>query len=153
MQEPGPPPHPQAAQDAENLKLLVIFHYVLGGITGIMGCFPIIHVVLGAIMVSGGFSHAGAPGSAPPEAFGWFFIVIGGLICLVAWTLAAMMILSGKWLSERKNWTFCFVIACISCLSVPLGTVLGVFTILVLQRPSVKALFEEKLPPAGYLKT
>jgi hypothetical protein len=33
--------------------------------------------------------------------------------------------------------------ACVACLSVPLGTVLGVFTIIVLMRPSVKALFAE----------
>jgi hypothetical protein len=39
------------------------------------------------------------------------------------------------------------VIAAISCLLVPLGTVLGIFTILVLVRPSVKERFG--VAPAG----
>lgn len=46
--------------------------------------------------------------------------------------------------------TFVFVMACVQCANVPFGTALGVFTILVLQRPSVKALFEG-LPPVGHL--
>jgi hypothetical protein len=32
--------------------------------------------------------------------------------------------------------------ACIICLSIPFGTVLGVFTIIVLNRPTVKARFD-----------
>lgn len=141
MQVSLPPPNPQAMQDAENLKLLAIFHYLLGGLTALIGCFPIIHVVFGAVVVSGSLSHMGSAGGAPPPAFGWLFIVVGALCCLLAWIFAALMIVSGKRLSERKGWTFCFVIACICCLSVPMGPVLGVFTILVLLRPSVKALF------------
>jgi hypothetical protein len=45
-------------------------------------------------------------------------------------------------LSERRNPTFIMVIAAIQCLNMPLGTALGVFTIVVLQRASVKRLFE-----------
>ena len=37
-----------------------------------------------------------------------------------------------------------FVVACILCLNVPIGTALGVFTILVLVRPTVKDLFAGK---------
>jgi hypothetical protein len=45
-------------------------------------------------------------------------------------------------LRERKNRTFSFVVACVNCIHVPLGTVLGVFTIVVLSRESVKRLYE-----------
>ena len=38
------------------------------------------------------------------------------------------------------------VIAGISCLFVPYGTILGVFTFIVLQRSSVEKLFEQSLP-------
>ena len=51
---------------------------------------------------------------------------------------------SGLAESRRKHYTFCFVMACVECLSVPFGTVLGVFTILVLNRASVKELFNPK---------
>ena len=35
------------------------------------------------------------------------------------------------------------------CLFMPFGTVLGVFTIIVLMRPSVKPLFDQAAGPAG----
>lgn len=150
MYESGPPPHPQAIQDADHLKLLAIFHYVLAGITALMGCIPIIHVVLGAMMVSGKFPGGAPSSSAPPAEVGWFFIVIGSAVILLAWAFAACLVMAGRWISARRNWTFCFVMACISCINMPLGTALGVFTILVLQRPSVKPLFGRPAP-GGYL--
>ena len=62
----------------------------------------------------------------------------------------AALTLTGRWLAARRNWTFCFVVACLSCMNVPLGTILGVFTILVLQRPGMKGVFGLPLP-GGYL--
>ena len=42
---------------------------------------------------------------------------------------------------------FHYVVAGIECIFMPFGTVLGVLTLLVLMRPSVKALFDE--PPSS----
>lgn len=151
MQAPGPPPHPQAFQDAEHLRLLSIFHYVLAGITALLGCIFIIHVLMGIVMLSKGFPGGGATPPPPKEA-GWLFLVGGSFAILLSWAFAFAIFLAGRWLGERKNWTYCFVIACISCISFPLGTALGVFTILVLQRPSVKGLFGRPVP-GGYLNS
>ena len=41
----------------------------------------------------------------------------------------------------------CIVMAALACLSMPFGTVLGVFTIIVLARPSVQALFSRPVAP------
>jgi hypothetical protein len=49
---------------------------------------------------------------------------------------------AGRSLARRKRYLFCLIVAgtmCVMCN--PLGTVLGVFTIVVLLRPSVKELF------------
>ncbi len=43
---------------------------------------------------------------------------------------------------------FCLVMACVACLFMPFGTVLGVFTIIVLARPSVQTLFSRPAVPA-----
>lgn len=154
MDIPGPPPHPQAVQDTEHLKLLAIFHYVLGGITMIFGSIPIIHVVIGIMMVSGRIpmGKPSGPASMSPDQFGWLFILMGGGFIVVAWTFAILLIYAGRCLSARQKRMFCFVIGCLSCAQFPLGTALGVFTILVLQRPSVKELFDRPLP-GGYLNT
>jgi hypothetical protein len=83
----------------------------------------------------------GGAGGPPPE-IGWIFIVGGGVFSLVVWSMAACTLFAAYNLSKKQRYLFCFVIACISCASVPLGTILGVFTIVVLARPGVKELFD-----------
>jgi len=73
-------------------------------------------------------------------AFAAFFIVAG-------WTFAAMVAFAGRSLQTRQRYTFCLVMAGIECIFMPVGTVLGVFTIIVLVRDSVKELFG--MPVAG----
>lgn len=143
MQAVPPLPNYQAFEDANHLRYLAIAHYVMGGITGLFACIPLIHVTVGGMMISGHFpvTPPTAPGEPDIQMFGWLFVVMGGLFVLLGWTFAILLFLTGRWLSARKNHTFCFVIACLQCISVPLGTILGVFTILVLSRPSVKSLF------------
>ena len=53
----------------------------------------------------------------------------------------------GNRLKNHTNYTYCLVVDAIACTFVPFGTVLGVFTIIVLVRPSVKALFGIQSPP------
>jgi hypothetical protein len=127
-------------EDREHLRLLSIFHYILGALFGLFGCIPIIHLSLGLAIVSGATSGPG--GAGPPPAVGWIFIAVGGGIMLMLWTLAGCLLFAGRCLAVQKAYTFCFVVACLSCLQMPLGTLLGVFTIIVLVRPSVKARFE-----------
>jgi len=151
-QPPVLPPSFEDFRDAENLRHLAIGHYVLGGLTALMSCIPIIHVAIGAAIV-GGKMPMGSGHEMPPDGrfFGWIFIAFGSLFILMGFTIAALMILTGRWLSARKNKTFCFIIACIECINMPLGTILGVFTLVVLQKPSVAALFNksEQWPWAG----
>ena len=57
-------------------------------------------------------------------------------------TLAVCIAVAGRYLSQRRRYLFCLVTACVMAgLSMPFGTILGVFTIIVLMRPSVTAAF------------
>jgi hypothetical protein len=135
------------ARDADHLRLLSIFHYVYGGITALFSCVFIIHIVIGVMMVSGKVPFPNGPGSpnssAPPAEIGWVFIGMGSAIILIGWTLAALTIVSGRCIARRKARTFSLVIAGVNCLSVPLGTTLGVFTFIVLLRDSVAPLYAQ----------
>jgi len=122
-------------KDEEHLRLLSIFHYVVGGIAGFFACFPVIHLIMGIAMLTGSFK------GGPPPVIGLLFIMMALVIMTLGWTLAICLIVSGRYLARRKHYKFCFAIACVSCLLMPHGTVLGVFTIIVLMRPSVKELF------------
>jgi hypothetical protein len=122
-----------------------IFYYGGGGISALFACIPIIHVVLGLVFMFA--PQVFGPGSNRPPAFiGFLLVMLGGFLILFDWTSAILALITGRWIARRKHYTFCFVVACVQCLSVPFGTVLGVFTILVLNRPSVKELFAPRVP-------
>jgi len=86
------------------------------------------------------------PGAEPGERFaplfaGCFLAGMGGLFLVFAVAYALALFLAARFLAERRRHTFCVVVAAISCTFTPLGTVLGVFTLIVLFRPSVRVLF------------
>lgn len=133
-------------QDLEHLRLLSIFHYVLAGITALCACFPIIHLVIGIVLLTHPEFLEGPRGNGPPpELFGLMFTIIPGLMIFCGWSLAVCIFFAGRYLSRHRNYMFCMVIAGLTCLFMPFGTVLGVFTIIVLARPSVRALFENTM--------
>ncbi|UCC95765.1 MAG: hypothetical protein JSW40_03185 [Candidatus Omnitrophota bacterium] len=131
-----------AEKDREHLRMLSIFHYVLGAFAVLFTSPFIIHIVIGIIMLISPESMAGKDSANPPPPFvGWMFTVMGGVAVLGGWTLAVCLVCAGRFLVRQKHYLFCLIIAGLSCLCAPLGTVLGVFTIIVLLRPSVKELF------------
>jgi len=71
-----------------------------------------------------------------------FFVVAGSCAVAVGWTMAALLFVAGRRLAAYRSWTFCLVVAALSCMFSPFGTILGVFTIFVLCRQSVRELFE-----------
>lgn len=127
-------------EDIEYLRLLSIFHYVVGGLAALFACFPIIYIAVGvlALYVPGSMD---AEGEALPALFGWIFIVFGGALILVGWAFAVFSIVAGRYLARQAHYLFCMVMAAIECIFIPFGTVLGIFTILVLSKPSVKKMF------------
>ena len=130
--------------DEEHLRLLTIFHFVCAGMAALLAGMPIIHLVIGLVILLApdAFGHGS---NQPPRVFGLVLVIIAGVFILLGWTFAALLAWAGRNLGRRKHYTFCFVMACVACLFMPFGTVLGVFTIIVLLRPAVKLLFE---PPA-----
>jgi hypothetical protein len=133
---------PGSTQDDEHLKLLAIFHYVMGALSFLGAVIGVIYMFAGFFV----FRHAAASGpSTPPVEMGWIFAFIGGVIALLSVALGVCLIIAGRSLTARRNRTFCMVVAGINCLNVPLGTLLGVFTFIVLLRPSVAAQFDRPL--------
>jgi hypothetical protein len=127
-------------QDEQYLKLLSIFHYIVAGLTALFSCFLFIHIAIGIAMLCGAFEGK----DAPPRFLGLFFIVFPSMFIMAAWILAGLMIATGVKLKHRSSYTFCIVIAAIECILIPFGTVLGVFTIVVLMKESIKQLFETR---------
>ena len=126
-------------EDQRHLDLLSVFHYVVAGLAGCVGLFPIIHLIVGVMVLAGAIHDEN--GQAPPVLIGAMFVVMPLAFMAVSWSLAIALLLGGRRLKGRRSYQFCFVLAAVECIFMPFGTVLGVFTIVVLSRPSVKEAF------------
>jgi hypothetical protein len=136
-------------QDAEHLRLLAIFHYTVAGLAALFSVFPLLYTTIGAIFISVARHSTPKPGEdLPPEFLGWIFVGVGSFLFLVGIAMAICILIAGRCLSRRRCYSFALVMACIECLFVPFGTILGVFTIVALSRESVKALFSGAQTPA-----
>ena len=124
-------------QDLEHLKLLSIFHYVAAGMAALFACIPFIHLFMGLGLATGAFPDT----NSDARVMGWVMMAIAALIIFLGWCFAALVAFAGRSIARRKRYTFCLVMAGVECLFMPVGTVLGVFTIIVLVRDSVKELF------------
>ena len=117
-----------------------VFHYVVAGLAFLFSLFPVIHLILGITLVAGVFGDG--QGEQPPEFVVWIFIGIALFAILMGLSFATSVLMAGRFLAQRRHYTFCLVVAALSCMFMPFGTVLGVFTIIVLVRDPVKRLFE-----------
>jgi hypothetical protein len=128
--------------DEEQLQLLAIFHYVVAGLAALFSFFPLLYTTVGAIFIFAARHGTAKPGEdLPPEFLGWIFAVLGSLLFLIGIAMAICILIAGRSLALRKRYLFVLVMACVECLFIPFGTILGVFTIVVLSRESVRGLF------------
>jgi hypothetical protein len=134
-------------QDEEHLKLLSILYYVWAGLTAFGACFGGIYAVVGGGLLIAAATQNGGQ-DAPPAWVGALVFGLGAIIFLLVVAISLLNFFTGRFLARRQRYTFCFVVAVLTCLSFPLGTALGIFTIIVLQRPSVKAKFGQIPAPA-----
>ena len=133
-------------RDREHLRLLAVFHFVVAGLAALASFFALVMIGAGALALD---IWRRNPGDAPPEFGAWLVIALGTFWLLVALTFVAASILAGASLLKTRRYTFCLVVAAVACLFVPFGTILGVSTLVVLNRPSVKALFTGAAQPGA----
>lgn len=136
-------------QDDQHLQLLSIFHYVVGALMALFALFPLIHLAMGLGMVTGAFPAESADDAQALRAVGGVFACFAGALILTGLALAGCSIAAGAFLAQRTRYTFCLVVAAVECVFMPFGTVLGVFTLVVLLRDSVKREFGITVPPSA----
>ena len=149
MSELPPLPRDQRKIDADHLKLLSIFHFVGAGLALVGMLFLLGHYAIFHTFFANPKIWANQKQSPPPaeffEIFKWFYLIFA------VWFMASgvLNVISGLCLRAKKCRTFSLIVACINCLHIPFGTVLGVFTIIVLIRDSVRELYEAQVsvPP------
>lgn len=114
-----------------HLPLVSILHYVYGIITCL--CSFIVLAFVGVGWVIGSQGHE-------PEAqlVGGFFQVFGWVLFALILLWGLLIILSGRWIAQRRNRTASLIIAGFCCLSIPVGLALGIFTFATLLNDEVQ---------------
>ena len=141
MDTPPPLLNFQQKKDADHLRLLAAFHFVLAGLALIGIGFIVLHHGLMQHFFDNPEMWKNQKGGPPPaeffSIFKWFYLFMGtaflagGIVNLV----------SGLFIQKRKYRLFSLIVAGINCIQIPFGTTLGIFTIIVLLRESVRDLY------------
>lgn len=135
-----PDPAAIRSKDESDLNTLSILHYCWTGLLGCSALGMVAYFILIAGVVASQPAH-GPHGAHDQEVvagmMGFFGIIMG----IVMIPLFVCHLLAASGLRNRTRYIMVLVMSGMACLSVPLGTGLGIWTIIVLQRPSVKALF------------
>ncbi len=137
---------PQQARDdiidEEHLRLLTIGHYITGGLCIAFASIFIIHFLFIVAMALSPELFGNAQGAqGTPDGIMRIFAVILGFIILAGWTFGGLTIYAGRCIKRRTHRALTFVMACLNTMFIPFGTVLGVFTLIVLTRPNVRRLY------------
>ena len=136
----NPPIIPGSPQqkDDDHLKLLSIFHFILSGLALLGIGFLGLHYFIMQNVFANPQVWKNNPGGGPPKeilaVMVWFYVAAAVLLV----TGSVLNLLSGVFLRQRKHRMFSIVVAGMDCLQIPLGTALGVCTIMVLLRDTVR---------------
>ena len=130
----------QTIIDNEHINLLSMFHLISGILALLYSVFMALYFgfIIFVFKLSEKFD-----GEFPIQFMG-VIISIWIIVLLFAIAFGIAKIFSSKWLKQRKNRTFSIVISCIECFSFPYGAILGVLSIIVLNRSSVKDIYHNK---------
>lgn len=138
----------QQVIDREHLRLLSLGYLISGGMSAFFSLFGLVYVGMALFLFLASSSMGANPkdsGEPSPTVFALIFALVGFGIFMLMSCLAALKFRTAWCLRRRRSHSLCLVVAGISCLGVPYGTALGVFSFLTLARPSVKALFDRRL--------
>ncbi len=134
-------------EDLDHLKLLSIFHYVCAGLTMVASLFPVLYMALGlVILISPEFAQEMEGDVEQAQTLAVVFVLVAAVFLFLGVAVALCLFLAGRFLARQTHYVFCMVIGALECLSFPFGTILGIFTLVVLSRESVKQLFGRGAP-------
>lgn len=134
----------QSIIDAEHLRLLSIAHYITGGLAILFASMFIFHFVIFFVLGSDpNFFPPPKPGQPPfpDQAFRMMGAAIG-IFILLGWSFGALTIYVGRCIKRRAHRGLSLTVACLNLIFLPLGTLLGVASLMVLTRSTVKASYD-----------
>jgi hypothetical protein len=130
----------QRILDEEHLRLLRIVYLIQGWTYAVSSVFGLIYVGMG-LMFTFAPTRMGRS-SFDPRVFGLLFVMLGLVFMVGFAAFGGIQLYAARCLRLRHSRTLCLVAAVASCIMIPIGTALGIFTFIVLGRSTVQAMFD-----------
>lgn len=127
-----------------HLPTLSVLHYVYGILTCVGGIAVLALVGMGLFLSSD--LAAGEHNDPAPAIVGGVFQGLGWVLFALIEVWGVLIILSGRWIAQRRNRTGSLVVAGLCCLNFPIGMALGIFTLVVLLNDEVQAHYASAQP-------
>lgn len=125
----------------KDLRTIEIFHYVYGGMICLGGLCMLALVALGSFLGSDWLAERSS--DPPPAWLGSFLGTLGIVLFVVIETMGILNIYSGRCIARRKHRSLSMVVAALDLLNIPLGLLLGIFTLNALGDADVKREYED----------
>lgn len=135
--------------DERQLRILGLLHYAGAALASVIPMLGALYAAFGVAILLGRFPGSGP--LVPGKAIGWLPIGIGVFIVLIGVTAVCLNLVAARSLRDRKNHRLCLLTSALNCVHLPLGTLLGTCTLIVLCRPAVSAAFRSAPPASGPL--
>jgi hypothetical protein len=130
---------PAPDKDAKQLRMLGYLHWGFAafGLVTIVS-LAIQYNIFTAGLNSQDLSHLGAEGVSRRAETAVIMIVFFSMVSLVILASSVLNLLSGFFILKRRRRIFSVVVALVNTVQIPLGMALGIFTVIVLMRDSVR---------------
>jgi hypothetical protein len=130
--------------DQEHLRLLALLHYIAGGLTIAFSSLFIVHTLFFAFLASHPqwiADHRLHQVAIQPFALMRMLAFVMGSVVVLGIAFGVAQILSGRFIARRRYRGISLGVAILNLLLIPYGTLLGVFTLVVLARDNVRDLY------------
>jgi hypothetical protein len=142
------PEERQAVLDEEHLRLLSLFHYISGGITVVFSLLFGLWTAFVSTMFASfpPIRQSSAEAAVPPQLQyrPETMFAVFGIFCAMGIAYGILEIVAGRFISQRRGRVFILIAALPRVMFISYGAILTIFTLLVLDRPSVRQLYRRE---------
>jgi hypothetical protein len=139
----------QAIIDEEHLRLLSLAHLISGWVTIAFSSLFIFHFIFMLVAALNPEIFPAPPNGKSPATPDKIFVIFAfafGFFILMGISFGVAQIVSSKFIKSKKNRVFSYVVGVLNLAFVPYGTVLGICSLNVLGRESIKQSYQSSAP-------
>jgi hypothetical protein len=126
------------------LKILSCFHYLIAIIAVLTYSAPISFLIMSISIIYKAIFNGISDAIIPNEAYismGIVLFLISANIILLGVTFSICIGISGYYLDQKRHYKYCLIISIITCIFIPVGTILGIITLFSIRNKNIRILF------------